>query len=175
LTRIGVISDTHGRVHPRVFELFAGVDHILHAGDIGAEEVLIDLRAIAPVTAVRGNVDELRDCAGYPAEAALTVGSVRIHVVHRVDPVLERLRSGTWTAPHPDVVVFGHSHQGTVERVDGVLLFNPGSAGPRRFKLTPSVGRLTVDRGRVTPELLALEPGDDPDADPGKREATAAV
>jgi len=100
---------------------------------------------------------------------------VRIHVVHRVDPVLERLRNGTWTAPHPDVVVFGHSHQGTVERVDGVLLFNPGSAGPRRFKLTPSVGRLTVDRGRVTPELLALEPGDDPDADPGKREATAAV
>jgi putative phosphoesterase len=175
LTRIGVISDTHGRVHPRVFELFAGVDHILHAGDIGAEEVLIDLRAIAPVTAVRGNVDELRDCARYPAEAALTVGSVRIHMVHRIDPVLERLRGGAWAAPRPDVVVFGHSHKGAVERVDGILLFNPGSAGPRRFKLVPSVGRLTVDRGTVFPEVIALEPGEDPGQDPGKREAVATV
>jgi putative phosphoesterase len=158
MTRIGVISDTHGRTHPRVFELFEGVDHILHAGDIGAEEVLIDLRAIAPVTAVRGNVDVLGDCDRYPDEAAVTLGGVRFHVTHQVAPLLERLRAGAWDGPLPDVLVYGHSHRAAVERVAGVMLFNPGSAGPRRFRLVPSLGRIAVAGGRALPELIALDP-----------------
>lgn len=159
-TRIGVISDTHGRTHPRVFALLEGVDHILHAGDIGSEDVLIELRAIAPVTAVRGNVDALRECGRYPEEAPVTLGGLRLHLVHQVAPLRARLEAGAWDGPPPDVLIHGHSHVGRAERVNGVLLFNPGSAGPRRFRTVPSVGRLTVRGGRVTPELIALDPRD---------------
>ncbi|MBI5135736.1 MAG: metallophosphoesterase family protein [Nitrospirae bacterium] len=155
--KIGVISDTHGRMHPRVFELFDGVDHILHAGDIGAEEVLIDLCALAPVTVVRGNVDAFGPCSRYPEQAAVTLDGVRIHLVHQVAPVLDALGRGAWPGPAPDVVVYGHSHQGAAERLRGTLVFNPGSAGPRRFRLIPSVGFLMIDNGRVAPRLVALE------------------
>lgn len=158
MTTIGVISDTHGRMHPRVLELLDGVDHILHAGDIGTEEVLIDLRALAPVTAVRGNVDVLRDCDRYPDEAAVTLGGLGFRVVHQVAAVADRLRSGEWPDGRPDVLVFGHSHQGRIDRAGTVLLFNPGSAGPRRFRTVPSVGRITVTGGRAVPELIALDP-----------------
>jgi len=167
MTRIGVISDTHGRPHPRVLDRLQGVDHILHAGDIGSEDVLIELRAIAPVTAVRGNVDELRECGRYPEEAEVTLGGLNIHLVHQVAPLLARLRAGAWDGPPPNVLVYGHSHIGKAEQVGGTLVFNPGSAGPRRFHTVPSVGRLTVRDGRVTAELLALNPED--------QEALAAV
>jgi putative phosphoesterase len=160
MTTIGVISDTHARMHPRVFELFDGVDHILHAGDIGAEEVLIDLRAIAPVTAVRGNVDMLRACDRYPDEAAVTLGGVRFHLIHQVADARERLRSGDWGDDPPHVLVFGHSHQAALQRAGGIMLFNPGSAGPRRFHTVPSVGRIAIADGRPVPEVIALDPED---------------
>jgi putative phosphoesterase len=174
-TRIGVISDTHGRMHPRVFELLEGVDHILHAGDIGTEDVLIELRAIAPVTAVRGNVDELRECGRYPEEAEIALGGLRLHLVHQVAPLKARLEAGAWDGPPPDVVVYGHSHMGKAERVGTTLLFNPGSAGPRRFRTVPSVGRLTVQGGRVTAELVALDPQDQPAIQPIIQEALVAT
>jgi len=115
------------------------------------------LRAIAPVTAVRGNVDVLRDCDRYPDEAAVTLGGLRLHLVHQVAPLKARLAAGAWDGPPPDVLVYGHSHIGKAERVGGVLLFNPGSAGPRRFHTIPSVGRLTVRGAQVTAELFALD------------------
>jgi len=158
--RIGVISDTHGRMHPRVFELFDGVDHILHAGDIGTGEVLIDLGVLAPVTAVRGNVDECGECGRHPEEIALELGGVRFHLVHQVAPLLTRLRLGDWPGAVPQVLVYGHSHQGAAERVADTLVFNPGSAGPRRFRTIPSVGLLEVTAGRVTARLLALDPAE---------------
>lgn len=155
--KIGVISDTHGRLHPRVAELFSGVEHILHAGDIGAEAVLEALRELAPVTAVRGNVDDGGPCARYPEEAHVTLGNHRFMIVHQVKEPLDRLRAGTWPDA-PEVLVYGHSHRGAAERVGGTLLFNPGSAGPRRFRLIPSVGLLEVSEGHIHPRLLALEP-----------------
>jgi len=155
---IGVISDTHGRMHPRVFELFDGVDHILHAGDIGGEEVLIDLRAVAPVTVVRGNVDTFGPCSRYPEEVQITLDGVRFHLVHQVAPLTHRLAGDSWDGPVPDVLIYGHSHQGKVERLGNTLLFNPGSAGPRRFHTVPSVGRLTLKGGNVAPRVIPLDP-----------------
>ena len=128
--RIGVISDTHGLVRPEVHEAFAKVDHILHAGDIGGEDVLVELRAIAPVTAVAGNVDGFR-CGDARESARVTLGGLRFQLMHILD---EGRVSDT------DVVVFGHSHQQCDERRRGVWYFNPASAGPRRFHLPISVG-----------------------------------
>ncbi len=156
--KIGVISDTHGRTHPRVFELFNGVDHIIHAGDIGEEECLIDLRALAPVTVVRGNVDVFGPCSRYPEEAAFTLGNVRFHLVHQVMPLLDRIDQQRWQGPLPDVLIYGHSHQGTMKTVGKTMLFNPGSAGPRRFKKIPSIGLMAVTDGTVSAQLIALEP-----------------
>ncbi len=156
--KIGVISDTHGRTHPRVFELFNGVDHIIHAGDIGEEECLIDLRAVAPVTVVRGNVDVFGPCSRYPEEATVTLGGVRFHLVHQVMPLLDRIGNRRWDGPLPDVLIYGHSHQGAIKTMGNTLLFNPGSAGPRRFKKIPSVGLMDATDGTVSAELIALEP-----------------
>jgi uncharacterized protein len=127
-SRIGVISDTHGLMRPEALQALAGVDAILHAGDIGGEHVIEALSAIAPVTYVRGNND---DSDGYEV-VRLTIGDQRILLTHIYRP--ELLREGA------DVIVFGHSHQPRNEVVDGVLLFNPASAGPRRFKLPVMVG-----------------------------------
>jgi len=157
---IGVISDTHGRMHARVFDLFSGVDHILHAGDIGTEEVLIDLRAIAPVTVVHGNVDVFSPLEKYPEETEIILGGVRVHLVHQVAPLLQRLDRGQWQGHLPQVLVYGHSHTGLASRAGDVLLFNPGSAGPRRFDKIPSVGFLTIENGVATPKLVALEPAE---------------
>jgi putative phosphoesterase len=148
--RIGVISDTHGLLRPEVFHAFEGVDHILHAGDIGDEDVLIELRAIAPVTAVAGNVDGFR-CGDAREEARVELGGLRFYLTHILDrparprpEVREALREQA-----ADVVVFGHSHLPHDERRDGVWFFNPASAGPRRFDYPVSVGFFERDaRGR---------------------------
>ncbi len=149
---VGVISDTHGLLRAEAIEAFGGVDHILHAGDIGAPEVLAALVRIAPVTAIRGNVDiepwarELRETE------VVELGGVTIYMLHD----LGRLDLKTETAGI-HVVVYGHSHQPKMEERNGVLYFNPGSAGPRRFKLPVSVGRLRVEKGKIKGELRELE------------------
>ncbi len=148
---VGVVSDTHGLVRPEAIEALRGSDVILHAGDVGGSHVLQELGGLAPVIAVRGNVD-----GGWarllPERRRLELGGVPVMVLHDrallgLDPAAEGLR----------VVVFGHSHQPLAERRDGVLWFNPGSAGPRRFRLPVSIGRLVVEDGRVRPRLIPLD------------------
>ena len=144
--RIGVIADTHGRVHPRVPDVFAGVEHILHAGDIGGGHVLEALRAIAPVTSVDGNND---DATGEEIER-VTVGGLRIlltHILPRPHKPAARVTASLKQQP-ADFVIFGHSHLPHHERIEGVVYFNPASAGPRRFDLPVSAGILEK-RGRA--------------------------
>jgi len=144
--RIGVISDTHGLVRPEVFEAFKGVDHILHSGDIGGEDVLDELRAIAPVTACAGNVDGFR-CGGAGETARVTLGGMRFLLMH----ILDRSR-----VSDTDVVIFGHSHVQYDAREDGVWYFNPASAGPRRFRLPVSVGLFEKARGKWSARHVEL-------------------
>ena len=156
---VGLISDTHGLLRPDVHDALAGVELILHAGDVGGDDILDELALIAPVQAVYGNTDE----PGDPrlAEAIeRTLGGVSIHVSHGHEvgrPTPERLLA-SYAA---DVIVYGHTHRQLVTRVDGRLVVNPGAAGPRRFDLVPSVARLTIDGGRAGDgraevELVAL-------------------
>jgi putative phosphoesterase len=150
--RIGVISDTHGLLRPEALRALRRSDLILHAGDVCGAHVVEGFEEIAPVTAVRGNND--RDAWGrrLPATATLEAEGVRIHVLHdRHD-----LRLDPRAAGH-DVVVFGHSHQPLKERRGGVLYFNPGSAGPRRFRLPVTVGCLVVRAGRVSARIVPLD------------------
>ena len=156
--RIGVISDTHGLLRPEVFAAFQGVDHILHAGDIGGEDVLIELRAIAPVTACAGNVDGFR-CGDAGETARITLGGARFFLTHILDrPRRPRpeVQSALRDAP-ADVVLFGHSHLPHDERIGPVHYFNPASAGPRRFDYPVSVGILEVEKGRVVSRHLPLD------------------
>jgi putative phosphoesterase len=152
---VGLISDTHGLVRPSIASIFAGVDLIVHAGDVGGRGVLQALRQIAPVEAVYGNVDDPRD-PDLAAERSLTAGGVTIHVSHghevgRPTPALLLARyTGT-------VVVFGHTHRAVVVREDGGrLAVNPGAAGPRRFDVQPSVARLTIRHGGAAVEINPL-------------------
>jgi putative phosphoesterase len=152
---IGLISDTHGLVRPDVHRALAGVTLILHAGDVGGDDVLDELALIAPVHAVYGNTD----APGDPRLAATidrVFGGVAIHVSHGHEvgrPTPEKL-----LATYPgDVVVYGHTHRQLVTRADGRLVVNPGAAGPRRFDLVPSVARLTIESGRAEVELVELK------------------
>lgn len=145
--RIGLIADTHGLLRPAALDALAGVDRVLHAGDIGGPAIVEALARVAPVTAVRGNNDRDAWGAALPERVTLDLDGVRVHLVHDV------------TDARPDgatVVVSGHSHRpGTVER-GGILWVNPGSAGPRRFKLPVAVGFLVIEAGRVSVELHEL-------------------
>jgi uncharacterized protein len=149
---VGVISDTHGLVRPEALAALAGVERIVHAGDIGAPAVLEALARIAPVSAVRGNNDRERWAAGIPETEVVEVGDVSLYVLHDLHELDLDPRAAGFAA-----VIAGHSHQPRQEEHDGVLFFNPGSAGPRRFKLPISVGRLRIERGRVAGELVTLE------------------
>lgn len=144
--RIGVISDTHGQLDPHIFDLFEGVDHILHAGDIGDEDILVELAVIAPVTAVAGNIDGF--CCGSAGEfARAQLGGQRFlltHILDRPHHLRHEVRRELASSP-ADVVVFGHSHLPHDERVDGLWFFNPASAGPRRFDYPRSVGFFEKD------------------------------
>jgi uncharacterized protein len=151
--KIGLISDTHNLVRPEALERLAGVDAIVHAGDICNPDVLDALARIAPVTAVRGNNDRGAWADDLPLATTLTLGGVAIHVLHDIadwqrDP----------EQPRVDVVVFGHSHKPSIAARDGVLFVNPGSAGPRRFKLPISMGMLIVEGAGVRAELHSLVP-----------------
>lgn len=136
--RIGLISDTHGLLRPQAVDALAGVDHIIHAGDVGQEEVLRELRTVAPVTAVRGNVDIDTWATALPEKQDIWLSGASIHVLH----ILERLKPTDGARSR--VVIYGHTHRPLIETRDGVLFVNPGSAGPRRFSLPVTVGFLTV-------------------------------
>ena len=149
--RVGLISDTHGLLRPEALDALAGVEAIIHGGDIGGPEVLERLAALAPVYAVRGNNDREPWARRLPANRMLSLAGVRIEVIHDV-----KERSVASGADRPQVVVSGHSHKpGVIER-DGVLFVNPGSAGPRRFKLPVTVGYLTLVDGSAEAELRNL-------------------
>jgi len=142
--RIGLISDTHGLLREQAAKALAGVQHIIHAGDIGAPEVLQALRKIAPVTAVRGNNDTAAWARRIPERTHVEIAGVRIYVLHDVKELdLDPASEGY------DVVVAGHSHRPAVQEREGVIFVNPGSAGPRRFSLPVAVGFLEVEAGAV--------------------------
>ena len=161
--RLGVISDTHGLLRPEVFDAFAQVDHILHAGDVGPAELLTELEAIAPVTAVYGNTDGMELRRRLPQVARLRLDGFDIVVTHGDQlgsPTPEALNSAF---PDAQIIVFGHTHRPLLTLVDVVVtVMNPGGAGPRRFNLPPSVGILELEpgippRGRLLP-LLDFDP-----------------
>jgi uncharacterized protein len=139
---IGVISDTHGLMRPEALAALTGVEHILHAGDVGDVAILDALREIAPVTAIRGNVDTSGACAELPATDVVELGGELFYLVHSVHDLDINPR-----AAGVAMVVSGHSHKAKVEVKDGVVYFNPGSAGPRRFSLPVPVGFVTVEDG----------------------------
>lgn len=147
--RIGLISDTHGLLRPEALAALAGVDRIIHAGDIGNAAILATLARIAPVDAVRGNNDTGPWAAAIPHSVTLAHGGLRIHLLHDIKELDGRM-------PEVDVVVAGHSHQPLVMERDGVLCINPGSAGPRRFKLPVTVGLLEIREGRATATIQTL-------------------
>jgi putative phosphoesterase len=148
---IGVISDTHGLIRPEVAEAFSGVDLILHAGDIGTAEVIKELRSIAPVVAVRGNNDRGPWADTIPETEVVQIGNVSIYILHDLKGIdLSPAARGF------QVVISGHSHRPSIETRDEVLFLNPGSAGPRRFKLPVTVARLTVDRSVADGEIIEL-------------------
>ena len=152
---IGLVSDTHGMVRPQLFDALAGVELILHAGDVGPDDVLVELETIAPVSAVFGNTD----LPGNPRlfdELVLDIGGVSIHVSHGHEfgsPTPAKLLA-VYTQ---QVLVYGHTHRQMITEAAGRLVINPGAAGARRFDLQPSVARLTIEGGVAAVELIALE------------------
>ena len=154
---VGVISDTHGFYDPRVAPLLRGVEHILHAGDIGDDEVVQRLWEIAPVTAVRGNNDREGPSSLYPDEETLELAGCRIRLTHIVRPPPDGSAGlAHYQADGIEVVVYGHSHIAFQEQRGGVLFFNPGAAGKRRFKVTPSIGLLELESGRTQGRIVPL-------------------
>jgi len=151
--RIGLIADTHGLLRPEALAALAGSDFILHAGDIGKPEILDALRELASLAVVRGNNDDAPWAADIPERVTLTLAGVGIHMLH-ILPELDLASLDTQVR----VVISGHSHKPLIEERAGILYVNPGSAGPRRFRLPISVGRLTLDAGQVQAEILALTP-----------------
>jgi len=153
--RVGLIADTHGLFRPEIAAVFAGVERILHAGDVGSASVLAALRQIAPTDAVYGNVDDPRDPA-LTRECAITLGGVTIHVSHGHE--LGRPTAELVLARYSgDVLVFGHTHTAvTMRGRDNRLVINPGAAGPKRFHLRPSVALLTLADGRAEVEIISL-------------------
>lgn len=149
--KVGLISDTHGLMRPQALEALQGCDYLIHGGDIGKPEILETLKAVAPLTVVRGNNDtDDAWASGVPHEAVLRIGEVAIYTTHILADVPKSL---------PDdvrVVVTGHSHRPLQQVRDGVLFINPGSAGPRRFKLPITVGMLHIDGADVRGELIEL-------------------
>jgi hypothetical protein len=147
--RVGLVSDTHNLLRPEVLDWLRGSDHIIHAGDICGEQVLAALRRLAPLTAVRGNNDQGAWTAPLRERETLQLGGITIVVLHDI--------SDLNSAPLPggvDALVSGHSHKPLVDEREGVLYVNPGSAGPRRFKLPISAGELIVRDGRVSARII---------------------
>ncbi len=155
--RIGVITDTHGLFDPAIRRHFRGVDHILHAGDIGDRSVIEQLEQIAPVTAVSGNVDD-DEQSGFPSEAVIELAGRRIAIRHILYEGGKLTKDGRTflEREQPDICIFGHTHRPKVEWFGKTLLFNPGSAGPKRFSLPRGIGLLTILKEKVLPKLIRL-------------------
>jgi uncharacterized protein len=151
MTNIGVISDTHGLLRPEAIAGLEGSEHIIHAGDIGDPAILDRLNEIAPVTAVRGNVDHGAWAKKIPQTNVLEIEGVSIYALHILDELDLKLEAAGFAA-----VIYGHSHMPKSETKNGVLYFNPGSAGPRRFDLPVSLGRLRVRDGNIKADILRL-------------------
>ena len=159
---IGVIADTHGLFDRAILRHFQGLDHILHAGDIGDRSVIAQLAALAPVTAVSGNVDGYQR-SGYPPETIIELGGSRIalrHILYEGGKLTKEGRAFL-DREQPDVCIFGHTHQPLAEWFGATQLFNPGSAGPKRFTLPRGLGLLTIANGAITPTHIVL--GDRPE------------
>ena len=155
---LGVVSDTHGYLNPRVPELLQGVDHILHAGDIGGAEIIEQLSSIAPVTTVRGNNDRTGPASLYPDEVTLEFAGRTFYLTHQVKfaKTPDDLAKTRYAGAGIDVVVFGHSHIAFQKTFGPVLFFNPGAAGKRRFKTVPSIGTLELTNHKVQAAIIPL-------------------
>jgi len=148
---IGVISDTHGLLRPAAIEALRGVEHILHAGDVGDASILDSLRNLAPVTAIRGNIDVGGPCSHLPATEVVTLDGHTFYMLHDRQALdLDPAAAGF------SAVISGHSHKPLIEWRHGVLYVNPGSAGPRRFSLPVSIGLLTIGADGLQPRLVTL-------------------
>ncbi|MBI4500586.1 MAG: metallophosphoesterase family protein [Gemmatimonadetes bacterium] len=146
--RLGIISDTHGKLQPQVFDVFSRVDRILHAGDVGSADILTELEALAPVIAVYGNVDGFELRSRLPQVAELELDGFLVTVTHG-DQFGSPTPAGVWAAfPDAEIIVYGHTHRPLLEMVDRtVTIMNPGSAGPPRFNIKPSVGIMELEPG----------------------------
>jgi putative phosphoesterase len=149
---VGVISDTHGLLRPEALAVLAGSDYIIHAGDVGNPAILPALESIAPLMAIRGNIDTQPWARHLPASNVLEVGDVLIYIVHNLGEL--DLKPG---AAGFEAVIYGHSHKPAQETKNGVLYFNPGSAGPRRFRLPITVGRLKISGKKLSAEIIELK------------------
>ena len=150
-TTVGVISDTHGVVRPEAIEALRGSELIIHAGDVGDPDVLERLRAIAPTVAVRGNVDNGPWAQTLPVSEVVRVGDVLLYVLHRLEDLDLDPKTAGFAA-----VIYGHSHQPSSETRDGILFLNPGSAGPRRFRLPVAIAKIRVVGTNLSPEFIHL-------------------
>ncbi|HWX76548.1 MAG TPA: metallophosphoesterase family protein [Candidatus Acidoferrales bacterium] len=151
IVRIGVISDTHGLLRPEAEQRLAGVEHIVHAGDIGRPDIIIGLRRIAPVIAIRGNVDTGPWAESYPDTKMVRLGGRSIYVLHDINELqLDPVSCGV------ELVISGHSHRPRIETIHGVLYLNPGSAGPRRFDLPVTLATLGLTKGALRPLIHHL-------------------
>ena len=148
---IGVISDTHGLLRPEALQALRGSERIIHAGDVGAPEILEQLASIAPVTAIRGNVDGAAWARKLSETEVVELAGVSIYVLHDLAQLDLKPEAAGYK-----VVISGHSHVPKQETKNGVLYLNPGSAGPRRFKLPASVARITISKGTIVAEILVL-------------------
>lgn len=149
---IGVISDTHGLLRPEALNALRGSAMIIHAGDVGKPAILEQLRGIGPVVAVRGNIDRQPWAARLPESTLVTVDGQKIFIVHDLSQFTISSAPAGLAA-----VVFGHSHKPSIEKRDGILYLNPGSAGPRRFRLPITLARLTATRAALRPEIIPLQ------------------
>ncbi len=149
---VGVIADTHGLMRQEAINALKGSDLILHAGDVGKPEVLVTLAQIAPVIAIRGNVDQGAWAESLPAQTTVEIKGVRLHLIHDLnDLAIDPIANGF------SAIIAGHSHQPSLKIREGVHLINPGSAGPRRFRLPISIALLVVEDGSLHPTLVELQ------------------
>ncbi len=149
---IGVISDTHGLMRPQALKALSGCGLILHAGDIGRPEIIQALQELAPVLAVRGNMDREAWNLAYPRTQVIEVGSQLLYMIHNIEDLDLNPNAAGFRA-----VIYGHSHQAAIQRRNQVLFFNPGSAGPRRFKLPVTIGKLHIQDQDVEAEIIPLD------------------
>ncbi len=148
---VGVISDTHGLLRPEALEALHGSQHIIHAGDVGAPEILEKLASVAPLTAIRGNIDKGAWARKLPETEVVEIAGISIYVLHDLAKLDLKPEAAGFA-----VVISGHSHIPKQETRHGVLYFNPGSAGPRRFKLPVTIGKLTISKGKVRGEIIPI-------------------